>query len=665
MSSHASIGERLAQEIGILAGRLVRFLELALARPESTADANRFLHTVYEAVADGQPIEAWRGSALDRRPPGTPHPLDRLAAALGLTPLEADLLLLAGMAEAHEGFAAVFRGLHPRGESRPSAGLAAQLFCPNPQDRLPFYHLLEDGRLVASGALRVAGEGSFYERSLHLAEKLWPVLHGLEIWPASIDRVHVRVASAGLDEWLAGREASRALAALAQAEPCTILVTAETEEVAFRRAVALSERGSHHCAPIALHGDLDADTERLIQLHTLARGLTPVFKLPVPDGPAVPEVPAMSGYPAGVVVCGRTGACRSHGGRPLIHVLAERLAPISRLRMWRETLPDLAPDAPHLAAHYPVEPSVAYEVAADLACIRKIEGRAPTVDEVGPVLRARVGLSLAGGVRLIRPTAAWDDLVLSEDRMAQLREAVNRLQWQSRVLDEWGFLQGRAGARGVRMLFSGPPGTGKTLSAEVLAGAMHTDLLFVDISRVVSKWIGETEKNLAAVFDCAERAQAVLFFDEADALFGKRTEVSDAHDRYANLETAFMLARLERFEGLSILATNLRQNIDPAFLRRIEFAVDFDEPDRAERAALWRCHIPKSAPLGADVDLGEFAARYPIVGGLIRNAAVAAGFLAASDGGIITRNHLLRALQREYQKAGRAFPANHAASPSS
>jgi SpoVK/Ycf46/Vps4 family AAA+-type ATPase len=178
----------------------------------------------------------------------------------------------------------------------------------------------------------------------------------------------------------------------------------------------------------------------------------------------------------------------------------------------------------------------------------------------------------------------------------------------------------------------------------------------VDISRVVSKWIGETEKNLAEVFDTAERAECVLFFDEADALFGRRTDVSDAHDRYANLETAYLLARLERFEGLAILSTNLRQNVDPAFIRRLEFVVDFDEPGPAEREALWRCHLPPEAPLAPDVDLLELVGLYPIVGALIRNAAVAAGFLAAAEGGPITRSHLVRAVRREYEKSGRAFP---------
>ena len=271
-------------------------------------------------------------------------------------------------------------------------------------------------------------------------------------------------------------------------------------------------------------------------------------------------------------------------------------------------------------------------------------------------VRARAGVALAPGVKLLRPTAGRDSLIVTPEVGTQLDEAVARLVYQSRVLDDWGFLAGRPGARGVRMLFTGPPGTGKTLSAEVMARTLDIDLLVVDVSRVVSKWIGETEKNLAQVFEVAARAQAVLFFDEADALFGKRTEVADAHDRYANLETAFLLARLERFDGLAILSTNLRQNIDPAFTRRLEFVVEFDEPGLQEREELWRCHLPAGAPLDADVDVGELAALYPIVGALIRNAAVAAGFLAATEGTPIRRAQVLHAVRREYAKAGRAFP---------
>jgi len=271
-------------------------------------------------------------------------------------------------------------------------------------------------------------------------------------------------------------------------------------------------------------------------------------------------------------------------------------------------------------------------------------------------VRLRCNLTISAGVKLVHPRAGWDQLVLPDDPRQKLREAVDRLMQQARVLDEWGFLRGRPGARGVRLLLVGPPGTGKTLSAEVLAGELGVDLLVVDISRVVSKWIGETEKNLAEVFDAAERSQAVVLFDEADALYGKRTEVSDAHDRYANLETAYLLSRLERFDGLAVLASNLRQNIDPAFMRRLEFVIELREPGVVEREALWRTHLPPGAPLARDVDLGELAALYPIVGALIRNASAAAAFVAAAEDSAITRRHLVRAVRREYQKAGRAFP---------
>jgi SpoVK/Ycf46/Vps4 family AAA+-type ATPase len=190
----------------------------------------------------------------------------------------------------------------------------------------------------------------------------------------------------------------------------------------------------------------------------------------------------------------------------------------------------------------------------------------------------------------------------------------------------------------------------------VLAGALDEELLVVDLSRIVSKWIGETEKHLSAVFDAAEATRSVLFFDEADSLFGERTEVRDASDRYANLETAFLLTRLERFDGVAVLATNLRSHIDRAFSRRLEAVVEFGEPDMAQRRELWRCHLPATAPCGPDVDLDLLARLYDVVGGVIRNAAVTAGFAAAADGGRIELRHLVAAIHDEYRKAGRPFP---------
>jgi SpoVK/Ycf46/Vps4 family AAA+-type ATPase len=220
-------------------------------------------------------------------------------------------------------------------------------------------------------------------------------------------------------------------------------------------------------------------------------------------------------------------------------------------------------------------------------------------------------------------------------------------------LHEWGLQRGQIGAGGVRLLFTGPPGTGKTYSAEVFAARLQLDLLVVDLSALVSKWLGETEKNLAAVFDAAEQSQAVLFFDEADAIFARRTETADAHARWANLETAYLLGRIEQFAGVTVLATNLRANIDTAFGRRLDYVITFDEPDVAAREQLWREHLREPAP---DVNPELLAQLYPVTGGVIRNAALAAAFMAAADGGAITADHVFTAVRREYEKAGRSFP---------
>jgi SpoVK/Ycf46/Vps4 family AAA+-type ATPase len=224
-----------------------------------------------------------------------------------------------------------------------------------------------------------------------------------------------------------------------------------------------------------------------------------------------------------------------------------------------------------------------------------------------------------------------------------------------RVLSDWGFSQAR-GTRGVRLLLSGPPGTGKTLAVEVLASALGLDLLVVDLASLVSKWLGETEKNIGEVFDAAERCQAVLFFDEADALFGRRTDGGDAQARWANLETAYLLSRIDRFDGLVALATNLRGHVDDAFVRRLDVVVELEEPDDNARDRLWRAHLPSGAPYSPDVDVPQLAGLYPVSGGLIRNAALAAAFAAAADGGVIDQRALVEAVRREYVKAGRSFP---------
>ena len=257
--------------------------------------------------------------------------------------------------------------------------------------------------------------------------------------------------------------------------------------------------------------------------------------------------------------------------------------------------------------------------------------------------------------RRVRPRYQWADLVLDNDRSQQLKELVARYRNSQAVYGGWGFPA--IPSSGLIAMFSGDPGTGKTMSAEVLAGELELDLFVVDLAAVVSKYIGETEKNLEEIFSAAAVGNQVLFFDEADSLFGKRTEVSDARDRYANLEVSYLLQRLEIFEGLAVLATNFSNNIDSAFLRRIDISIDFVQPEEPQRKELWRRSFPPNAPLADDVDPNELAALYELSGGSIRKASLYAAFLAAEAGEHIDFARISVAVDREYQKLGRLRPS--------
>jgi vesicle-fusing ATPase len=221
------------------------------------------------------------------------------------------------------------------------------------------------------------------------------------------------------------------------------------------------------------------------------------------------------------------------------------------------------------------------------------------------------------------------------------------------VYERWGFAERASRGLGVTALFAGESGTGKTLAAEVLAADLGLDLYRIDLSATVSKYIGETEKNIRRLFDAAEASGAVLLFDEADALFGKRGEVKDGHDRYANLEVAYLLQRMESYRGLAILTTNMRSHIDRAFLRRLRFVIQFPFPDRDQRADIWRRVFPPAAPLdGIDP---EALARMTVPGGSIRSIALSAAFAAAEDGTPVTVDHVMRAARVEYAKSERSL----------
>jgi hypothetical protein len=292
----------------------------------------------------------------------------------------------------------------------------------------------------------------------------------------------------------------------------------------------------------------------------------------------------------------------------------------------------------------------AVQTALDYAATR---GESVTLTDVYAGARAQSTIDMGDLAQQITPRYSWDDLVLPAEQLAQLREIPIRVQQRQRVLESWGYGVRIARNGGVNALFAGESGTGKTMAAEVIAHELGLILYRIDISSVVSKYIGETEKNLRRVFEAAEASNAVLFFDEADALFGKRSEVKDAHDRYANIEVAYLLQQIEQYDGIVILATNLRQNLDQAFTRRLDFLIDFPFPEPEYRQRIWVNHFPSAAPLSADLDLLAVSQRYPLAGGNIRNVALAAAYLAAADGGVITMQHVRHAIRREHQKMGR------------
>ena len=295
----------------------------------------------------------------------------------------------------------------------------------------------------------------------------------------------------------------------------------------------------------------------------------------------------------------------------------------------------------------------AVRAAEGLARVRA--PRAPSVgtEDLYAAAREQSAPILSDLARKIPAHYAWDDLILPADTREQLREMVAHVEHRHLVYERWGFERKLAMGKGLIALFAGQSGTGKTMAADVLAGSLGLDLYKIDLSGVVSKYIGETEKNLGAIFRDAEASNAILFFDEADALFGKRSEVKDAHDRYANIETAYLLQRMEEYSGVVILATNLKMNLDEAFLRRMHFVCDFPLPEEDDRRRIWEVTVPADAPLGDDVDFAFLARQFKIAGGNIRNIVLAAAFFAASEGSDIRMAHFIRGVRREYQKLGR------------
>ena len=639
-------------------------VDRALTSPAETADAEQAFYRCDErAAATGAQIAALTGQPGDAR-------LDHLVSALGLCAAEAALFTLAVAAAADPAIARVFGYLLDSSEAAdPTPSLAAALFGlggeppPGPDSALLRWLLaapVATGRdafacstgwradtALLSALVGPAGQGgsdAAAPRAL-LAAADWSggaSGHVVEPPPGPVLRPETLAEIVGFVQMIGGGGEARppieielvgaagsgrtALAAQAAARLGARLVAVD--------AAALAARAD--AADVAIREARRARLDGSVLAWEHAEALPTEMWRAIPAAPltflSVPELAASPADTAG------SGSIRR----------SVRCGPIARrdrLRLWSSLAATPPPAAVAEWALRPAEICVAAQVA-------------PAGDrEVGEVCRR---LLMAGTPELVSPLPlpyTWDDLVLSPATAAHLRELEAQARDRGQVLDDWGFSRLTSPGRGTTALFSGPSGTGKTMAAQVLARSLGLDLYRVDLAGVVSKYIGETEKHLRALFEASERAPVLLLFDEADALFGKRTQVNDAHDRYANIEIDYVLQRMEQFDGLAVLATNRRGDLDTALVRRLRFIIGFAPPSPHERERLWRLALEdardaEGRPLVAELDWARLARELDLTGAGIKSAAVAAAFLARSDGGLICERHVLAAARRELEKQG-------------
>jgi len=602
----------------------------------------------------------------DEQPTGSPFATVR--ARFGLSSVELDLLALALAPDLDSRYGRLFGFLQDDlTRRRTTVGLAGRLLGLPADERLALGGLLGPAGRLADGGLLVTGAAPgdarppLPDRELVVPDRVAGFLTGSDaLDPAHRDvvtavrpdvgvadlvladdvRRHLSAVAAGPDRlvWLHGADGSgrpTAAQALARAwgSPWLLLVDAR------RLPVDEPDRAAEVVRSVRREARLRDATVCWEGADVLfGNGHRGLRALIAASGPGTP-----------MVVCSR-GTWPAED-RPAFAEVAVRLpdAP-QRRQLWTRALGG-APAVDEVSAVFRLGPG-AIIAAADAA--RRAAGAAgATPADLIAGARRHGSDALAGEAQRVDATFAWADLVLPADRLDQLAALRDRLRHRDLVHDRWGFAARLGAARGVAALFTGPSGTGKTMAAGVVADALGLELYRVDLAAVVSKYIGETEKNLARVFAAAGSANVVLFFDEADALFGKRTEVRDAHDRYANLEVAYLLQQIESFDGLVVLATNLRKNVDEAFLRRLQFVIEFPMPDAEHRRRLWRHIWPPAAPLDPVLDVDALADRYELSGGSIRNVAVDAAFAAAAAGCAIGPEQLEAALRNEHRKLGR------------
>jgi len=580
--------------------------------------------------------------------------LRRLCRTFGLDEIDSEILLIAMAPDLDPRFERLYGYLHDDvTRRRAGVGLAFELLGLDAADADVRRRVLPEAALVASGLLQVSDvDRPFLTRSVEVPDRVTGHLLG-------DDTPSHRVATIAIDIPVVPVAEADEVARAVRANIPIVYVreTARTAGMAAgvaglavaaspALAVDLARLGDDHEAREVL---ADAAREAALSGAGLVAG--PLDDL-VDKDPRL--LTGLRHARSPVVLVGRRAWDPGWMSEVPVTVVPGPLDHAGRERLWGDLVPpDMGLDAAGATVQFRLKPEQvvrAWQAAQGQAVAA---GRPPTAEDLRVGARLQNAGRLEHLARRVMPTADFRDIVLPERVMRLLREIVDRARHREQVLDQWQ-MGGRSDkGRGITALFAGESGTGKTLSAEVIANELGLDLYVIDLSTVVDKYIGETEKNLERIFDQAEDVNGVLFFDEADALFGKRSEVSDARDRYANVEIAYLLQRMERFDGITVLATNLRANLDEAFTRRIDVLVDFPEPEQDDRHRLWELHLPSTLPRDGAPDLDFLARSFELSGGDIRNVTLAAAYAAAVDGGHVGMDELVAATAREYRKLGR------------
>ncbi|HRW50519.1 MAG TPA: ATP-binding protein [Caldilinea sp.] len=593
----------------------------------------------------------------------SPAALQQLCHTFRLSPFERDLLLLCAAADLDSDFIALFAALQGGAERAfATFGLALAL--------LPNAHwtaILPDGALRHWHFVDVAANESITRAALRMDERILHHLAGAiyldERLAGLLRPVDAAAALTPSQQRLAG-EIGGMLAAADASVPVVALAGADGATAA---AIA-----AQVCATLGLslyrlrHADLPASAAerarfaRLWEREALLRGAALLVELE--EGAIPGAVHALLDDTAWPIFVTSRLPVTSAARRPLVRYAVDTPDAGEQCARWEQALAargiSLNGFVPRLAAHFNL-PGAAIDAATAVALSQPATDGAIDPGAVEQRLwdacRAQARPRLEDVAQRVVTAAGWDDLVLPRPQLETLHEIAAHVRRRHIVYTQWGFAERSPRGLGTSVVFAGASGTGKTLAAEILANELRLDLYRIDLSAVVSKYIGETEKNLRRVFDAAEVGGAILLFDEADALFGKRSEVKDSHDRYANIEVSYLLQQMESYRGLAILTTNMLGAFDNAFLRRIRFVVQFPAPTPAERAAIWARIFPPATPTD-ELDLRALA-RLNVTGGNIRNIALNAAFLAADAGEPVGMAHLLRAATVEYAKLERPLTA--------